>query len=182
MNSGGTMASIVNIRQRLKTKLADNRPRGLNVGCGDKQQEDTPDLIWVNLDEAWHPGVDIQRDIRRGLPFCDDMFDVVLLDNVLEHFASDDVIFILNEIFRVAKPGATVHIIVPHASSQGAFQDPTHRSFYVPRCALYWNQVDTPYGGQRLGISANLRTKSITVTGDMATEAFIHFELIAQKT
>jgi SAM-dependent methyltransferase len=165
----------------LSRKLADSRPHGLNIGCGDKPQLDAPDLIWINLDMSPHPEVDVVRDIRRGLPFNDDMFDVILLDNVLEHFVSDDVIFLLNEIFRVARPGATVHIIVPHAFSQGAHQDPTHKSYYVPRNALYWNQHDTPYGGIRLGISANLRTRTIKVIGDMATEAFIHFELIADK-
>lgn len=155
--------------------------RGLNVGCGTRPKPSESALAWTNMDQAAHPGVDVVRDIRRGFPFADSAFDEILLDNVLEHFASDDVIFLLNEIHRVAKPGASVTIIVPHAQSQGAVQDPTHKSFFVPRSALYWNQRDTPYGGMRLGISANLRHREATVTGDMASEAFITFKLVAEK-
>lgn len=154
---------------------------GLNVGCGTRPKDSETNLAWTNMDQASHPGVDVVRDIRRGFPFLDSTFDEVLLDNVLEHFASEDVIFLLNEIHRVAKPGATVTIIVPHAQSQGAVQDPTHKSLFVPRSALYWNQHDTPYGGARLGISANLRHKETAVTGDMTTEAFITFKLVAEK-
>lgn len=155
--------------------------RGLNVGCGTRPKPSAPGLAWTNMDQAAHPGVDVVRDIRRGFPFADGLFDEILLDNVLEHFTSEDVIFLLNEIYRVAKPGGSVTIIVPHAQSQGAVQDPTHKSFFVPRSALYWNQHDTPYGGLRLGISANLRHKETQVTGDMAHEAFITFKLVAEK-
>lgn len=155
--------------------------RGLNIGCGTRPKPSEPHLAWTNMDHAAHPGVDVVRDIRRGFPFSDDMFDELLMDNVLEHFVSEDVIFLLNEIHRVAKPGARVTIIVPHALSQGAVQDPTHKSLFVPRSALYWNQHDTPYGGLRVGISANLSQRSVTVTGDMGTEAFITFELVAEK-
>lgn len=173
-------------RKDLLAKIYANdvreRPRhGLNVGCGTRPKASEPTLAWINMDQAAHPGVDVVRDIRRGFPFSDSTFDEVLMDNVLEHFASEDVIFLLNEIHRIAKPGARVTIIVPHAQSQGAVQDPTHKSFFVPRSALYWNQHDTPYGGDRLGISANLRHTEIQVTGDMATEAFITFKLVAEK-
>lgn len=155
--------------------------QALNVGCGAKPKASTIDTVWTNMDNAAHRGVDVVRDIRRGFPFSDDTFDEILMDNVLEHFVSEDVIFLLNELHRVAKPGASVTIIVPHAQSQGAVQDPTHKSLFVPRSALYWNQHDTPYGGVRVGITANLRSKSVTVSGDKGTEAFITFVLTAEK-
>lgn len=157
------------------------RACGLNIGCGSRPKASEPSIAWTNMDQAAGPGVDVVRDIRRGFPFSDNTFDTILMDNVLEHFVSDDVIFLLNEIHRVAKPGARVTIIVPHAQSQGAVQDPTHKSLFVPRSALYWNQHDTRFGGIRVGISANLRSKAVTVTGDMGTEAFITFELVAEK-
>lgn len=168
-------------RKELLAKVYARPRRGLNVGCGARPRASDSSLTWVNMDHAAHPGVDVVRDIRRGFPFADGEFDEVLLDNVLEHFASEDVIFLLNEIHRVAKPGASVTIIVPHALSQGAVQDPTHKSLFVPRSALYWNQVDTPYGGERVGITANFRQAEISVTGNMATEAFITFKLVAEK-
>jgi SAM-dependent methyltransferase len=150
----------------------------LNIGCGTKLQTSTPEKSWVNLDLMDYPGV-VKRDICRGLPFNDQSFNRVLCDNVLEHFVSEDAIFLLNEIGRVLKPWAEAIIIVPHKDSQGSVQDPTHKSLWVPRSCLYWNQEDTPYGGKAVGITANLVRKfDPVVYGDMASEAFIKFELI----
>lgn len=153
----------------------------LNLGCGDKpRKQEGPDL-WVNLDLKPFDGVDVVRDIRRGLPFNDQTFDHVLADNILEHFDQDDFIFALNEIDRVLKVGGTVEIIVPHAFSQGAYQDPTHKTFIVPRSCFYWNQEMSKYGGKFVGITANLiplkLEQDVTVYGNMETEAFIKFKL-----
>lgn len=153
----------------------DIKPHSLNIGCGTKAILDGG---WVNLDTRALPGVNVIRDLRRGLPFADETFDHVLADNVLEHFDNEDFIFILNEINRVLKIGGTAEIIVPHASSQGAVQDPTHKMLFVPRSSLYWNQVQTINGGRAVGITANLvPTEDPAVFGDMKTEAFIRFRL-----
>jgi SAM-dependent methyltransferase len=48
--------------------------------------------------------------------------------DVLEHV--DDTLATMEEIHRVCAPGAKVHIIVPHFSSNGAFTDPTHKRFF----------------------------------------------------
>lgn len=159
----------------------DTRKLALNIGCGDKVRDDTDDILWVNMDIRPLPRVHVVRDLRRGIPFNNDWFDYILADNVLEHMDHDDAVFLLNEMFRVCKPGGHAMIIVPHAFSQGAHQDPTHKSYWVPRSALYWNQYTTPHGGMAVGISANWDVKSALVTGDMATEAFIEFQLVANK-
>lgn len=155
--------------------------RCLNLGCGDKpRMREGPDH-WVNIDIKPFDGVDIVRDLRRGLPFADGTFDHVLADNILEHFDSDDFVFVLNEIDRVLKVGGTVEIIVPHAFSQGAYQDPTHKLFIVPRSCFYWNQEMSAYGGRFVGITANLipmnLEQDVQVYGNMETEAFIKFRL-----
>lgn len=149
----------------------------LNLGCGNNPAISTSSETWTNLNDVSYPGVDVVRDIRRGLPFGDAAFDHVRLDNVLEHLASEDAIFCINEIDRVLAPGGTATIIVPHRDSQGAVQDPTHKSFYVPRSCLYWNQEQTPYGGTFVGITANLHAARVTLAGNMAEEAFLTFEL-----
>ena len=66
---------------------------------------------------------------------------------------------------------------MPHANSQGAWQDPTHKSAFVPRSVLYWSQKRTPYGGKFVGITANLVEIKTVVTGKMETEAFVRFEV-----
>ena len=154
-----------------------SRPRALNIGCGDRPRA-AEDVRWENLDQSERVGVDVVRDIRRGLPFEDESFDHVLMDNVLEHLVSEDAIFVLNEIGRVLRPGGTAEIIVPHANSQGAHQDPTHRSYWVPRSVIYWNQSMSAYGGCFVGIPANLMpVGEPEVYGDMNTEAFIRFKV-----
>lgn len=152
--------------------------RCLNIGCGDKPLATNTLDAWVNLDMQGLPGVDVVRNITRGLPFADATFDHVLMDNVLEHLRSEDAIFAINEIDRVLKVGGTAEIIVPHAGSQGAIQDPTHKSLWVPRSVLYWSQQMTPFGGKFVGITANLvPSQDPEVYGDMRTEAFIRFRV-----
>lgn len=149
----------------------------LNIGAGSKPKLSNGGETWINLDIKAMPGIDVVCDVREGIPFGAEHFDFILIDNVLEHFASPDAIKLINEIGRVLKVNCDAEIIVPDARSQGAFQDPTHLSFWVPRSALYWNQKSTPYGGRFVGITANLVTKKITEYGNKDEEAFVKFEL-----
>jgi hypothetical protein len=156
----------------------------LNIGCGDQPKASEGLDRWLNMDIQAFPGVEIVRDLKRGIPVPDETFDHVLLDNVLEHFDAEDVVFIINEIDRVLKVGGTAEIIVPHSLvGQGAYQDPTHKSFFVPRSVLYWNQEMSARGGKFVGIYANLIpypdvAKGVQVYGDSThTEEFIRFIL-----
>lgn len=161
-------------------QLPSDTRRCLNLGCGDRPKTSTHEETWTNVDIQALPGVDVVRDLRRGLPFGDASFDHVWADNVLEHFHTDDVIFILNEIGRVLREHGTAEIVVPHGQSQGAVQDPTHKSFFVPRSVLYWNQMMSKCGGRFVGITANLvplNPGDVETFGDMTTEAFIRFKL-----
>jgi ubiquinone/menaquinone biosynthesis C-methylase UbiE len=137
---------------------------------------------WTNVDARDNVGADVVCDLTALWPWPDNHFDHVYADNFLEHCDSHQAIFVLNAIGRVAKPGARVTIIVPHAMSQGAFQDPTHRSFWVPRSALYWSSKYTPHGGPAVGITAELAMASQPqVYGDPTTEQFILFEMYKDK-
>jgi len=149
----------------------------LNIGCGDKPKGSSAEEKWINLDWKEGPGVDVVRDIRRGLPFSNNLFNFILLDNVLEHFSSKDAIFIINEIDRVLQVEGIAEIIVPHAKSQGAFQDPTHKSFWVPRSVIYWCQGRSRYGGKFVGITANLIELETNFYGNKETEEFIKFKV-----
>jgi hypothetical protein len=148
--------------------------RRLNIGCGNKRMAG-----WIGIDQVATSATDIVRDLKRGLPFEDSSVDEILCDNVLEHIGPpEDFIFVLNEMFRVLKPGAVCTIIVPHAGSQAAWQDPTHVRAFVPRSALYWNQ-DLQWA-KLYGITADFDV-NIWVEGDMETEAFIRFICTARE-
>jgi hypothetical protein len=54
---------------------------------------------------------------------------------VLEHLGADKQTFfgIIKELYRVCKPGATIHIIVPHPRHDTFIGDPTHVRIISPR-------------------------------------------------
>jgi hypothetical protein len=47
----------------------------------------------------------------------------------------------MSEAFRVLKPGGTFDIDVPSTNGMGAFQDPTHKSFWNVNSFLYYNEA-----------------------------------------
>jgi SAM-dependent methyltransferase len=52
-------------------------------------------------------------DIRRGIPFANQTFDVVYNSHMLEHLDREHALGFLNECYRVLKPGGTIRIVVP---------------------------------------------------------------------
>lgn len=46
----------------------------------------------------------------------------------------------MDEAYRVLKPGGEFMVIVPNARSNRAFQDPTHRRFFVQESFYYFNK------------------------------------------
>lgn len=80
----------------------------LNLGCGTRHHSD-----WINVDlDSTGPGV-IPCDVRHGLPFTDNHFDVVYHSHLLEHFSKTAGAALLRECFRVLKLGGIIRIVVP---------------------------------------------------------------------
>lgn len=152
----------------------------LNLGCGTKPRASTTEEQWINIEMQRFPGVNIVRDLRRGLPFNDSTVSHVLADNVLEHLNSEDSIFLINEIDRVLIDRGTAEIVVPRFPSPASVQDPGHKSFYTERSALYWNNqpppVGTPYG-RLAGFTSNLVAYRIDRWGSPDEEQFLRFNL-----
>lgn len=59
-------------------------------------------------------------------PFEDNSVDVVIASHVLEHLG-EGYFHCLQEIYRVCKNRAVVHVHVPHHRSDDFYSDPTHR-------------------------------------------------------
>lgn len=96
----------------------------LNIGCGQKRRDDA-----VNLDISDKVGADVVHDLNVvPWPFPADSFEEVHAYDVLEHV--DNVVRALEEIHRICRPSARVHITVPHFSSANAFTDVTHRHWF----------------------------------------------------
>jgi SAM-dependent methyltransferase len=99
-------------------------PRALNLGSGRHRRPEA-----VNLDVTSDTSPDVVHDLnQRPWPFGDDQFDVVYASDVLEHL--DDVAATMAELHRVCADGASIEVLVPHFSSDGAYTDPTHRHYF----------------------------------------------------
>ena len=82
--------------------------RYLNLGCGSHFHPD-----WVNLD--FHSNSDhvTAHDLRKGIPFEDETFEVVYHSHLLEHFPRYKAKAFIEECFRVLRPRGILRIVVP---------------------------------------------------------------------
>ena len=106
----------------------------LNLGCG---KTNKPEYWGIDVQDL--PGVDEVKDLTEGIPREDKLWDEVFCHDFLEHIPQEECIPIMEEIWRVLKPGGKVIIVFPSTDcgGQGAFQDPTHLSF--------WNETKLKY-------------------------------------
>jgi hypothetical protein len=100
----------------------------LNLGCGlnkkpgfvNVDRHGDPDLVWDLESFPW--------------PWPDNSANEIWLIHVLEHLGRDPAIFIriIQELYRVAAPGAAIKIVVPHPRHDDFINDPTHVRAITP--------------------------------------------------
>lgn len=96
-------------------------PDILDFGCGNMK---CPGAIGVDINPD--TDADVVHDLNVfPYPFADDSFDEIRADNVIEHL--DDVLCVMAELHRIARPGALVLVKVPYFRSRWAWIDPTHK-------------------------------------------------------
>jgi len=105
----------------------------LDVGCGNKPT--TKDgFITIGFDLRTMTKAAVVGNVEHPLPFASNVFDEIYCYNILEHVHK--IIQLLEELYRVGKPGAIIKILSPHFSGMDAHQDITHvrgfgsRAFY----------------------------------------------------
>lgn len=104
----------------------------LDIGCGKNKVSGAIGIDFNNKTQA-----DFIHDLNVfPYPFLDNEFDEVVCNQVLEHL--DDIVKVMNEIYRISKPQAVVKIWVPHFSSADAYGDPTHKHFFSSRSLDYF--------------------------------------------
>jgi SAM-dependent methyltransferase len=106
----------------------DLRPTGpgsvLDVGCGAKKWPGA-----VGLDISPDTDADVVHDLNAfPYPFEADTFDQVLMQDVLEHLQQP--IQVMDELHRICRAGARIHLRTPHFSSMLAYSDPTHTHYF----------------------------------------------------
>lgn len=96
----------------------------LDIGCGSAK---TPGA--VGLDISADTDADIVHDLDVfPYPIEDNSFDQILMQDVIEHVAEP--IRVLEELHRIARPGARIQLRTPHYSSALAYGDPTHKHYF----------------------------------------------------
>ena len=111
----------------------------LNLGSGINYKEGYVNLDWI---KAHKP--DIIWDINeKPFPFEDNVFDEVFCSHILEHF--DDVVGILQELWRITKKGGRIIIGVPHFASYEAASDLTHRKLFGMNSFYCYEMKDFGY-------------------------------------
>lgn len=93
-------------------------------------------------------GADVNCDLNKRWPFEDSSVGVIRAYDILEHLK--DPLHAMKEAYRVLAPGGYMFCQVPSTDGRGAFQDPTHKSFWNENSFLYytnrrWAQyIETP--------------------------------------
>ena len=96
----------------------------LDIGCGRTWREGFEGV------DCYDFGQQHVLDVRGGLPFADDSVEEARAEHFIEHLTRDEAIAFLNDVWRVLKPGAMFHVVVPHGLHPKAYVL-THRSFWT---------------------------------------------------
>lgn len=110
----------------------------LDLGCGKHKEKG-----FIGVDCFPHEQVDIIADLNERFPFADQSVDFIKAYDIIEHLPNR--IHTMNELWRISKPDAILDIRVPSTDGRGAFQDPTHVSFWNTNSFLYYCQEFSAY-------------------------------------
>jgi SAM-dependent methyltransferase len=99
--------------------------RVLDVGCGSSKY---PGAVGVDIS----PDTDADHVVDLDHPPYEALetgaFDQILCQDVIEHV--DEPLRVMEELHRIAAPGARIQLRTPHFSSLLAYGDPTHRHYF----------------------------------------------------
>lgn len=151
----------------------------LNLGCGLRKEEG-----YINIDNSARVKPDLVCDIASGLPYDDNSIDEILAVDFLEHLERIEVLTLMDEIWRVLKPGCIFQHRTPSSDGRGAFQDPYHKSFWNINTWKYY--FSDPAYRDLYGTKANFKILHLedVYTGDKIVHTHCMYESIkppAQK-
>lgn len=132
----------------------------LNLGCGKKRIDG-----YINIDINPDVNPDLEHDIRKGLPYGDNSIDEVRAYDFLEHIPLGETIFVVEEIWRVLKPGGLLDHLTPSTDGRAAFEHPDHKSFWnINSWKYFWDD-------DRHRINNGIKARFVGVLKDVPTDA-----------
>lgn len=115
------------------------------------------DRPWLNVDafDFARPGYDFrQADLAHPWPWEDSTVSELRAHDIAEHISHPTgKRWFWNEAHRVLRPGGVLSLIVPTTDGRGAWQDPTHVTWWTPNDLFYvcdhwaeWKRFHRAYG------------------------------------
>ncbi len=144
----------------------------LNLGSGYTKIDG-----YANIDNRKEVNPDLLCDVLEGLPYDDSSVDEVRAFDFLEHIPLGKQVDVITEIWRVLKPGGLFDSFTPSTDGRGAFQDPTHVSFWNRNSWLYYSD---PQYRNLYGIKADFEIENIEDTEPDPAWMIIHTHVIAR--
>ena len=148
----------------------------LNLGCGRSPLEG-----WVNVDVVALPGIDVVADLdacrTTPLPFADGTVSQFHMSHVLEHIG--DMLALMQELHRIAEPGAQILIRAPYGSSDDAYEDPTHRQRLFVNSFIYFAQPT--YWRADYGYRGDWDVEQVTLSVRKADNEGLPVEAVMRK-
>ena len=83
---------------------------------------------------------DITADLNERWPFEDNSVGVIRAHDIFEHLKDKE--HVMSEAHRVLCDGGFLMLQVPSTDGRGAFQDPTHISYWNENSIWYWTRRD----------------------------------------
>ena len=105
----------------------------LNLGCNQNVIRG-----WINVDVHEFDGVDVVANLEERWPWDDNSVHYVRAYDIFEHLHNP--VHSMNEAWRVLAHGGILEVLVPSTDGRGAFQDPTHVSFWNQNSFLYYSK------------------------------------------
>ena len=99
----------------------------VDIGCGRNKKKGYIGIDSSELSDADHV-IDIGSD---ELPFEDESVSIIYSAHTFEHLNNEELIFVMNECWRILKWRGQMFIHVPQMNCTVAWQDPTHSRYFT---------------------------------------------------
>lgn len=123
-------------------KAVHNSKLRLDLGAGDRPRDGFQGVDLMAKGAQWQ--IDL---LKFPWPWADGTVEELHSSHYLEHIpmeygkgGRDLLVLFMDEAWRVLRDKGQFTVIVPNARSNRAFQDPTHRRFFVSESFLYFNK------------------------------------------
>lgn len=120
----------------------------LNLGCGRDYRKG-----WTNVDQAKQYKSEYSGSLEDKWPWIDSSVDEIYCSHLLEHI--NNLVFFMNEAWRVLKKGGRMEIKVPHYRHPWAYGDPSHVRYMSEESIYPFSKNANDY--RHLGITCSFK-------------------------